>query len=112
MSIKTRPFDAAEHLGSDKAIAAFVDEALGTVDAGSILEALAIAIRAKAMNEIAKHAGLERTVLYRDLNAGADVEFAGVVRLLRALGLRFAVGPIAGEKPKRRARTRKAKTVA
>ncbi|MGH6890747.1 MAG: addiction module antidote protein [Dongiaceae bacterium] len=106
MAIKTSPFDAAEYLGSDKAIATFVDEALRSADSIYILDALGVVIRAKGMTEIASTAGLARTSLYRDLKASADVDFAAVVRLARALGLRLVVQPIAEEKPKRRARTK------
>jgi probable addiction module antidote protein len=105
MPIKTARFDAAEHLGSDEAIAAFVDEVLRPENSADILSAFAVAIRAKGMNAIAEAAGLVPKVLYQDLRADSDVKLDAALRLIHALGLRLTVVPL----PKRRSKAVRSK---
>ena len=57
MAIKTTRYDSAEHLDSDEAIAAYIDEALGSADPAHIAHALGTVARAKGMTEIARGAG-------------------------------------------------------
>jgi probable addiction module antidote protein len=102
MAIRTTRYDSAEYLDSDEAIAAYVDEALGSADPAHIAHALGIVARAKGMTEIARGAGMSREHLYRALTATGHPEFSTVVRVLNALGLRLSAQPIAKEKPKRR----------
>jgi len=47
--------------------------------------------RARGMTDIAKSSGLGRANLYKALSPHGNPEFATVVRVLRALGLRLAV---------------------
>ena len=111
MAIRTRPYDSAEYLDSDEAIAAYIDEALESADATHIAQALVIVARAKGMTEIARAAGVSREHLYRALKETGNPELATVVRVLKALGLRLAARPIA-QKEKERKRRTKAKKAA
>lgn len=47
--------------------------------------------RAKGMTEIAQTAGLGRANLYKALSPDGNPEFATVVKVLKALGLRLSV---------------------
>jgi probable addiction module antidote protein len=100
MPIKTARFDAAEYLGSDKAIAAFVDEMLRPENSADILPAFAVAIRAKGMNAVAETAGLTPKALYRDLRVESSIKLDAALRLIHALGLRLTVVPLAKRRSK------------
>ena len=107
MATKTTPYDLAEYLDSDEAIAAYIDEALGSADPAHIAHALGTVARAKGMTDIARSAGMSREHLYRALKETGNPELSTVVRVLRALGLRLSAQPIIEEKPKRRTRATK-----
>ena len=107
MPVKTVPYDSAKYLDSDEAIAAYVDEALGSADPAHIARALGVIARARGMTEIARNAGMSREHLYRALKETGNPELATVVRVLKALGLRLSAQPITEEKPKRRAKAAK-----
>lgn len=108
MAIKTIPYDSVEHLDSDEAIAAYLDETLGSADPSHIAHALGVTARAKGMTEIARGAGMSREHLYRTLKDTGNPGLSTVVRVLKALGLRLTAQPIAEKKPKRRTKAKKA----
>jgi len=89
MALKTFPFDAAKYLDSDEAIAVYLDEAFATQDPAFITHAIGVAARARGMTQIAKDAGLSRESLYKALSNTGNPEFATVLRVLQALGLRM-----------------------
>ena len=91
MPIETSAFDPADYLATHEAIAAFMQEAFETGDAVFITHALGVAARARGMTQIAKAAGLSRESLYRALGEGGNPEFATVLRVAKALGLRLSV---------------------
>jgi probable addiction module antidote protein len=91
MAMKTTPWDASEHLTSPERIAAYLDAALEDGDPDLIRAALGDIARAKGMAEIADATGLSRTSLYKALSQDGNPEFATVVRVLHALGLRIGV---------------------
>ena len=45
--------------------------------------------RAKGMTEVAREAGLGRESLYKALSPGGNPEFATVLRVVKALGLKL-----------------------
>lgn len=49
------------------------------------------------MSEVAREAGVSRESLYRGLSAEGNPEFAIVLRVVRALGLKFSVAPVGFE---------------
>ena len=92
-TVRTKPFDPAEYLDSDEAIAAYMTEALETGDPSFVADALGVVARARGMSEVARAAGVSRESLYRALSPGGNPEFATVMRVVRALGLQFSVTP-------------------
>lgn len=90
---KTKPFDPAEYLDDSASIAAYLSEALETGDPAFIADALGIIARARGMSDVAREAGVSRESLYRALSADGNPEFATVLRVLRALGLRLSASP-------------------
>lgn len=100
MPLETRPYDTAEYLDSEEAVAAYIDAVLEDGDPALVAYALGVAARARGMSQIAREAGLSRESLYRALSADGNPEFGTVLRVLKALGLRLTATPIAaGEQP-------------
>jgi probable addiction module antidote protein len=95
--VKTRLFDPAEYLDSDEGIAAYMSDALESGDAAFVADALGVVARARGMSEVAREAGVSRESLYRALSADGNPEFATVLRVVRALGLRLSVSPRKGK---------------
>ena len=68
MTNKLTPYDPAEDLNSEEAMALFMAEAFRTNDAGYIAHALGVIARAKGMTQIANQTGLSREQLYRSFS--------------------------------------------
>ncbi|MFC1529519.1 addiction module antidote protein [Gemmatimonadota bacterium] len=85
----TRPWDAAEHLETDEDMVLYLEAALESGDASLVAAALGDIARAKGMTEIAREAGLGRESLYKALSPEGNPEFATVLKVVRALGLKL-----------------------
>jgi probable addiction module antidote protein len=72
MAVKTLPYDSAEYLEDDQAIAEYLEEAMKIAMEDSDPSFLAVALgtvaRARGMSQIAKDAGLSRESLYKALS--------------------------------------------
>lgn len=86
---KTRPWDAAEHLESKEDMAAYLEAALEDGDPALVAAALGDIARAKGMANIARETGLGRESLYKALSPEGNPEFATVMKVVRALGLKL-----------------------
>lgn len=91
--VETRLWDPAEHLESDEDIAAYLDAALEDGDPTTIVAVLGDIARARGMTQLAREAGVGRESLYKALSATGNPEFATVMKVLHALGLRLRVQP-------------------
>ena len=89
----TKAWDAAEHLKNDEDMAAYLEAALHEGDASLIAAALGDIARAKGMSKIAMDAGLGRESLYKALSPQGNPEFATIMKLVTALGLRLHATP-------------------
>src|SRR5262249_59577221 len=85
---KTIPWDAAAYLKTDRDIAHYLEAVFEDGDPALVAAALGDVARAKGMARIAKAAGLGRESLYKALLSGGDPEFATVLKVVRALGLK------------------------
>ena len=81
---KTSRWDSAKHLKTGEDIANYLEAAL-------IAHALGIVARAKGMSQVANAAGLGRESLYKALSPGGNPEFATVLKVMRALGIKLKV---------------------
>mgnify|MGYP003542155958 CR=1 FL=1 len=90
---KLVPFDPAKYLDDDEAIAEYMTAMLETNDPDLLLLALADVARAKGMAQVAKDAGLGRESLYKALAPGAKPRFETVIKVARALGVKFTAEP-------------------
>lgn len=91
---KTKPFDPAEYLNDSESIAAYLSDALESEDTAFVADALGVVARARGMSEVAREAGVSRESLYRALSTDGNPEFATVLRVIRALGLRLSAAPV------------------
>ena len=96
---QTRPWDPAEHLETEEDMAAYLNVALEDGDLSLIMATLGDIARAQRMAVVAQDTGLGRESLYKSLSANGNPEFATVLKVVRALGLRLqaAVGPGAND---------------
>ena len=87
VKLKTRPWDAVEHLDTEEDQAAYLEAALEEGDPALIAAALGDIARAAGMTKIARETGLGRESLYKALSPEGNPEFATVLKVVRALGL-------------------------
>ncbi len=88
---KTIPWDTADHLQTTEDIAAYLEAAFEDADPEVIANALGTIARAQGMTEIARRTGLGRQSLYKALSADGHPEFATVLKVVQALGLKLMV---------------------
>ena len=88
---KTVPWDSSAHLKSDDDIANYLEAVFEDGDPTLIAHALGVVARAKGMTQIAQAAGLGRESLYKALSPNGNPEFATVLKVVRALGLKLKV---------------------
>ncbi len=86
---KTRPWDAAEHLETAEDMAAYLEAVLEEGDPALVAAAMGDIARAKGITQIARETGLGRESLYKALSPEGNPEFATVLKVVRALGLRL-----------------------
>ena len=89
--IPTRPWDPVNYLTTEEDQAAYLEAALEDGDPAVIVAALGDIARAKGMSDVAREAGLGRQSLYKALSPDGNPEFATVLKVIRALGLRLTV---------------------
>jgi probable addiction module antidote protein len=85
------PFDVAEYLDSDEAIAEYLTATLQDDNPNVFLAALGDVAKARGMAQIAEAAGLGRESLYKALSEGAHPRYETINAVLHALGVKFAV---------------------
>jgi probable addiction module antidote protein len=90
MALKTKPFDPADFLKDEETISAYLTEALESDDARLIAQVLGDIARARGgMAVLAKETGISREALYRALSDNGNPEFATVLKVVRALGIKL-----------------------
>jgi len=92
-SPSTRPWDPADHLESDEDIVAYLEAAFEDGDPALIAAALGDVARVRGMTKVAADAGLGRESLYKALSPNGNPEFATVLKVMQALGLRLHASP-------------------
>lgn len=94
MTLKTKPFDAADFLETAEDVVNYLEAAFEDGDPALIAAALGDVARSKGMAEIAAAAGVSREGLYRSLSSEGNPELATVAKVLKALGLQLSVKPL------------------
>jgi probable addiction module antidote protein len=93
MTVKTRPWDVAEHLETPEDVAAYLEAVLDDGDPHLIAAAIGDVARARGMSQLSRDTGLSRESLYRSLSGDGNPEFGTVLKVLKALGVRLEVRP-------------------
>ena len=91
--LKTKPWDPAEHLETEQDLAAYLEAALEEGEPALVAAALGDIARAKGMTQLARDTGLGRESLYKALSASGNPEFATIMKVVEALGLRLHAAP-------------------
>ncbi len=93
---KTRPYDAAAYLKTEEDcslyLQAVIDESDG--DATLIVAALGEIARARGMMQLARETGLTREGLYKALSPQGNPSFMTIIKVCKALGLKFCAEPV------------------
>lgn len=90
---KTRPYDAAEYLETAEDMAAYLEAALEDGKPAVVMHALGTIARARGMSQIARDTGLGRESLHKALSPEGNPEFATVLKVVRASGLKLHAEP-------------------
>lgn len=93
MDDKLTTYDPAEDLGSDEAVAIFMEEAFKTEDAAYIAHALGVVARARGMTQIARDTGLSREQLYRSFSESGNPTLKTTIAVMKALGISLTAKP-------------------
>ena len=97
MMAKVHDYDIANHLRTPEEMAVYLEACIeeSDGDAGLVAKALGDIARAKGMSELARETGLGRESLYKALSHDGNPRFATILKVARALGLRFSIKPAA-----------------
>jgi probable addiction module antidote protein len=87
--LKTTKWDVVDYLKTDEDMANYLEAAIEDSDPALISAALGDIARAKGMSQIARKAGLGRESLYKALSPNGNPEFATILKVVKALGLRL-----------------------
>jgi probable addiction module antidote protein len=84
-------WDPTEHLKSEEDMAAYLDACIEEAgdDPTFIAVALGDIARARGMAQLARDTGLTREGLYKALNKDSNPSLGTVMKVMKALGLRF-----------------------
>lgn len=93
MALRTTKWDVTANLDSEDKIAHYLDAVFEDGDPALIAAAIGDVARARGMTKIAKDAGVSRESLYRALSGDTRPEFATIMKVLKAMGLRMSVAP-------------------
>jgi probable addiction module antidote protein len=87
----TSRYDVAEHLRTPEEMAAYLEACMEEAegDAAFIAKALGNIARAKGMSQVARDAGLSRESLYKALSGDRSPDFATILKVVEALGLKL-----------------------
>lgn len=86
---KTIPYDSAEFLETEEDMAVYLEACLEENDPALIAHALGVITRIKGMTQLSRETEITREGLYRALSKDGNPEFATVLKVFNALGLRL-----------------------
>jgi len=88
-------WDPAEDLKTEEDMALYFDICMreDPGDGSLIRAALGTIARARGMSQLARDTGLAREGLYKALSAEGNPEFATIMKVIKALGLKLHAGP-------------------
>jgi len=87
--LRTTKGAAVDQLKTEKDMAAYLETAIEDGDPALVSAALGDIARARGMTQVARKAGIGRVSLYKALSPNGNPEFATVLKVVKALGLRL-----------------------
>ncbi|MEM9275545.1 MAG: addiction module antidote protein [Cyanobacteria bacterium P01_F01_bin.143] len=87
--IKTRIWDAAEHLETKEDMAAYLEAALEDGDPALITAALEDIARSKGIKQLSHETGLDQDNLYKALSTVDNPALVTVFKIFQSLGLKL-----------------------
>ncbi len=100
--IKLKKWDVIDYLKSDKEMALYLEACLEEGDPALVIAALGDIARARGMAQLARDTGISREGLYKALSADGNPEFATVMKVIKALGLKLTAETTVPAPKKRR----------
>ena len=97
--VKLTPYDSVNYLKSDRAIAAYLNDALADGNPAEVLMAFSQVARARGMSRVSKASGLGRESLYKALSPRSKPRFDTIFRLAHALGLELVAEVACRDRP-------------
>lgn len=91
MTLKTKPYEFAQHVQTEAEIREYLTAFLEKNGAQGFIDALGHLAKKKGMTKIAKSAGLSRQSLYRTLTAEGNPRFVTVNKVVKALGCELVI---------------------
>jgi probable addiction module antidote protein len=88
-TIKTTKWNVVDYLKTDEDMADYLEAAMEDGNPSVIATAIGNIARAKGMTQVAKKAGIGRVSLYKALSPDGNPEFATILKVVKALGLRL-----------------------
>jgi probable addiction module antidote protein len=89
MTEKFSRYDTADYLNTSEDMALYLEACLEENDPALIAHALGVIARARGMTQLAKDTGISREGLYKALSADGNPEFATIMKVTRALGIKL-----------------------
>ena len=93
-TIKTRPFDMANHLGSEEEITEYLRQVLEDNDPAELAGALGDIARARGMTQLARDTGLSRESLSKSLSGERAPSSETLFKVMQALGFKLTLAPM------------------
>lgn len=90
-TVSLKKWDVVEHLNTEEDMQLYLDACMEEGDPALIAAALGDIARARGMTQVAHDTGLAREALYRSLSGQGNPEFATILKVIDALGLRLRV---------------------
>ena len=94
---KTEAWESSKYINTREDMAAYLEAALDDGDPQIIAGVLGDIARSKGMTELARETGLGRESLYKSLSSGGNPEFATILKVMKALGLKLRAIPDNGD---------------
>jgi probable addiction module antidote protein len=110
MPLETRTYDSARYLDDEEAIEAYLADAFEEGEPRAIAHALGVIARARGMTKLARDTGIARESLYRALSGEGNPEFATIMKVMAALGLRITARAERTQTVEKRPRRARAKS--
>ena len=92
-TLNALPWDPIGNLETEEDIAAFIQAAFEEGDPSLVAAALGDIASAKCMAQIVRDTGLGRESLYKALSPDGNPEFATIMKVVGALGLKLRATP-------------------